>query len=197
MTRPISRSSNSTLTRTSSPLWPEQILLKWTRSPKGLSKSLSDQSTTLLNPLLTEKSVTVLQARESLPVLWPRDSPLRRTSHSTRSTAPDLMAESSVMMLRATNVHLLLTLPVSYLLFSLLAKVEQHKTSTTVSTTVSATSGAKTTLEFNQTTPSGNAYVDRPVSSMRKIIADRLIMSKTTIPHYYLTSKIQMDDLMK
>lgn len=35
------------------------------------------------------------------------------------------------------------------------------------------------------------------VSNMRKIIASRLLESKTTIPHYYLTSEIQVDALMK
>mmetsp|Transcript_11319 Transcript_11319/g.9710 ORF Transcript_11319/g.9710 Transcript_11319/m.9710 type:complete len:202 (+) Transcript_11319:897-1502(+) len=32
---------------------------------------------------------------------------------------------------------------------------------------------------------------------MRKVIANRLLESKTTIPHYYLTSEIVMDNLIK
>jgi len=49
------------------------------------------------------------------------------------------------------------------------------------------------------TTPavSGGAYVDIPVSQVRKIIADRLLESKRTIPHYYLTVEIEVDKLMK
>jgi pyruvate/2-oxoglutarate dehydrogenase complex dihydrolipoamide acyltransferase (E2) component len=38
---------------------------------------------------------------------------------------------------------------------------------------------------------------DIELSNMRKVIASRLLESKTTIPHYYLTSEINMDNLMK
>lgn len=43
--------------------------------------------------------------------------------------------------------------------------------------------------------PSGAAYVDVPVSGTRAIIAKRLLESKTTIPHYYLTVDINMDEV--
>jgi pyruvate dehydrogenase E2 component (dihydrolipoamide acetyltransferase) len=36
-----------------------------------------------------------------------------------------------------------------------------------------------------------------PVDSMRKIIAKRLLESKTTIPHFYLNSDIHLDELLK
>lgn len=39
---------------------------------------------------------------------------------------------------------------------------------------------------------SGQPFVDLPLTSMRKIIAQRLSESKQTIPHYYLTSDIDM-----
>jgi len=39
---------------------------------------------------------------------------------------------------------------------------------------------------------SGQAYVDFPLSNIRKVIAQRLSESKQTIPHYYLTSDIDM-----
>lgn len=55
----------------------------------------------------------------------------------------------------------------------------------------------KTSITYDQKTPSGNIYADRPVSSMRRVIAERLLESKTTIPHYYLTSKINMDSIIK
>jgi pyruvate dehydrogenase E2 component (dihydrolipoamide acetyltransferase) len=32
---------------------------------------------------------------------------------------------------------------------------------------------------------------------MRKVIADRLLISKTTIPHYYLTKTVNMDESLK
>lgn len=44
---------------------------------------------------------------------------------------------------------------------------------------------------------SSSAYTDTPVSSMRKIIASRLSESKSTIPHYYLTTEINMDRVNK
>lgn len=43
--------------------------------------------------------------------------------------------------------------------------------------------------------PSGAAYVDVPVSGTRAVIAKRLLESKTTIPHYYLTVDINMDEV--
>lgn len=39
-------------------------------------------------------------------------------------------------------------------------------------------------------------YVDIPFTNMRKTIAKRLSESKRTIPHYYLTSEIFIDNLL-
>ncbi|ORX51290.1 pyruvate dehydrogenase complex dihydrolipoamide acetyltransferase [Hesseltinella vesiculosa] len=43
----------------------------------------------------------------------------------------------------------------------------------------------------------GDAYEDIPATSMRKIIASRLSESKQQVPHYYLTSEINMDKVNK
>lgn len=43
--------------------------------------------------------------------------------------------------------------------------------------------------------PAGAAYVDIPVSNTRAIIAKRLLESKVTIPHYYLTVDINVDNV--
>jgi pyruvate dehydrogenase E2 component (dihydrolipoamide acetyltransferase) len=32
---------------------------------------------------------------------------------------------------------------------------------------------------------------------MRKVIANRLLESKTTIPHYYLSVSVEMDEILK
>ena len=47
--------------------------------------------------------------------------------------------------------------------------------------------------------PGGGAaeYTDLPLSNIRKVIAQRLLQSKTTIPHYYLTQEVNVDGLMK
>lgn len=45
------------------------------------------------------------------------------------------------------------------------------------------------------TMPSGAAYIDIPVSNTRNIIAKRLLESKVTIPHYYLTVDINVDNV--
>lgn len=45
--------------------------------------------------------------------------------------------------------------------------------------------------------PAGAAYVDIPVSNIRGVIAKRLLESKTTIPHYYLTVDCNMDQINK
>lgn len=45
--------------------------------------------------------------------------------------------------------------------------------------------------------PAGaGGYTDIPHTQIRKVIASRLTMSKTTIPHYYLSMDIKMDNLM-
>ncbi|KAI8329514.1 pyruvate dehydrogenase complex dihydrolipoamide acetyltransferase [Chlamydoabsidia padenii] len=43
----------------------------------------------------------------------------------------------------------------------------------------------------------GEAYSDIPASNMRKIIAFRLTESKQQLPHYYLTTEINMDKINK
>jgi len=40
------------------------------------------------------------------------------------------------------------------------------------------------------------AFEDKPVSNMRKIIAKRLLESKQQIPHFYVTTDIQLDALL-
>ncbi|XP_031561753.1 dihydrolipoyllysine-residue acetyltransferase component of pyruvate dehydrogenase complex, mitochondrial-like [Actinia tenebrosa] len=42
----------------------------------------------------------------------------------------------------------------------------------------------------------GAAYEDIPLTNMRQVIAKRLVLSKQTIPHYYLSLDIAMDELM-
>ncbi|KAI9356050.1 pyruvate dehydrogenase complex dihydrolipoamide acetyltransferase [Pilaira anomala] len=44
---------------------------------------------------------------------------------------------------------------------------------------------------------SGDAFVDQPTTSMRKIIAARLTESKQQVPHYYVTVEINMDKVNK
>lgn len=39
-------------------------------------------------------------------------------------------------------------------------------------------------------------YVDIPLTNVRQIIAKRLLQSKTTIPHYYLSVDVEMDDVL-
>ncbi len=34
---------------------------------------------------------------------------------------------------------------------------------------------------------------DRPLTSMRKVVAQRMVESKTTVPHFYLTAEVDMD----
>jgi len=63
-----------------------------------------------------------------------------------------------------------------------------------VAATTSARPTAATTPLFTST---ASAYEDIPVSQIRKITAARLLESKSTIPHYYLSIECQMDELMK
>ena len=43
----------------------------------------------------------------------------------------------------------------------------------------------------------GLDYEEVPLSSMRKTIAKRLTESKQTVPHFYLTAEVEMDELFK
>lgn len=45
--------------------------------------------------------------------------------------------------------------------------------------------------------PVQNPYTDIELTNMRLTIANRLLESKTTIPHYYLTMSINMDKVLK
>jgi len=49
---------------------------------------------------------------------------------------------------------------------------------------------------IHQPTSSGPEFEDVPLSNMRKVIAKRLLESKQTVPHFYLTVDCQLDDLM-
>lgn len=40
-------------------------------------------------------------------------------------------------------------------------------------------------------------YEDAELTNMRQVIAKRLLQSKQTIPHYYLTAEINVDELLK
>lgn len=45
--------------------------------------------------------------------------------------------------------------------------------------------------------PAGAAYIDIPVSNVRGVIAKRLLESKVTIPHYYLTVDCNVDKVLE
>uniref|UniRef100_A0A1B0AZA2 dihydrolipoyllysine-residue acetyltransferase n=1 Tax=Glossina palpalis gambiensis TaxID=67801 RepID=A0A1B0AZA2_9MUSC len=55
---------------------------------------------------------------------------------------------------------------------------------------------AKPSKDKEQVAPQGG-YIDIPISNVRGVIAKRLVESKTTIPHYYVTMECQMDALLK
>lgn len=42
-----------------------------------------------------------------------------------------------------------------------------------------------------------SAYTDISLTNMRQVIAKRLLQSKQTVPHYYLSVEIDIDDLLK
>lgn len=44
--------------------------------------------------------------------------------------------------------------------------------------------------------PAGASYMDTPVSNIRGVIAKRLMQSKQTIPHYYLSVDINVDKIL-
>jgi pyruvate dehydrogenase E2 component (dihydrolipoamide acetyltransferase) len=56
--------------------------------------------------------------------------------------------------------------------------------------------GASTTSAAQPSAPQSD-YTDTPVSNMRRTIGSRLTQSKQEIPHYYVTSDINMDKVLK
>eukprot|EP01080_Neovahlkampfia_damariscottae_P005588 gene5588-9404_t len=72
------------------------------------------------------------------------------------------------------------------------------KTETKVSTPV--TMKAETPTQAKRAAPAESStsdFKDLPVTQIRKVIAARLLESKQTIPHYYLSVDCQVDELMK
>lgn len=45
--------------------------------------------------------------------------------------------------------------------------------------------------------PPENPFTDTPLTNMRKVIASRLLEAKSTIPHFYLTISVPMDEALK
>lgn len=55
---------------------------------------------------------------------------------------------------------------------------------------------SSTTTPTNVAPVAGGSFVDIPLTGMRQTIAKRLLQSKQSIPHYYLTVDIEMDQLL-
>ncbi|CAH8556376.1 unnamed protein product [Schistosoma turkestanicum] len=64
------------------------------------------------------------------------------------------------------------------------------------STDLGAAPAVKTSTTASQISMSGK-FEDIDVSNMRSVIAKRLTQSKQTIPHYYLTMDIQVDEILE
>ena len=47
------------------------------------------------------------------------------------------------------------------------------------------------------TPAAGEPYTTVPLSTMRKVIAERMTISKTTVPHFYLTVDCEIDELLR
>lgn len=58
----------------------------------------------------------------------------------------------------------------------------------------SRAAGSPATTPQTETAPAG--YEEIPVSGMRRVIAERLLHSKQTIPHFYLSADVRMDGLL-
>eukprot|EP00794_Sanderia_malayensis_P012200 gene12200-13456_t len=56
---------------------------------------------------------------------------------------------------------------------------------------------ATTTKSSDRPSAVGGQYTDIELSNMRKTIAKRLLEAKQTIPHYYLSVDIEMDDVLR
>ncbi|CAO3692114.1 unnamed protein product [Umbelopsis ramanniana] len=75
--------------------------------------------------------------------------------------------------------------------------VENYKPAAASASKPAAAAAAKPAAANAPTTAAGPAYTDVPTTNMRRVIATRLLESKTTMPHYYLTSEINMEKINK
>jgi pyruvate dehydrogenase E2 component (dihydrolipoamide acetyltransferase) len=79
--------------------------------------------------------------------------------------------------------------------------IKKESSSTTVTPPPQPSSSSSVskpiTMPTKEVSTTGGDYTDIPVSQIRKVIAARLLESKTTIPHYYLAIDCQIDELMK
>ena len=66
-----------------------------------------------------------------------------------------------------------------------------------VKPTASAPAPSKALPEDAQVNEYGMAYVEKSINNIQKITAKRLLESKTTVPHFYLTVECVLDDLFK
>lgn len=62
--------------------------------------------------------------------------------------------------------------------------------------TAGAAPAAPAAKQKSAVVPAGAAYIDIPLTNMRSVIAKRLLESKTTVPHYYVTIDINIDKLL-
>ena len=69
-------------------------------------------------------------------------------------------------------------------------------TSSVVATTLSSASTFSPAPTFVHGDPINDKFTDIPNSNMRKVIAKRLTESKATVPHYYVTTECEIDDLV-
>jgi pyruvate dehydrogenase E2 component (dihydrolipoamide acetyltransferase) len=65
-----------------------------------------------------------------------------------------------------------------------------------VAKTPSSKPQATVVSESKSAVPSAD-YKDTPLSNVRSVIAKRLLQSKQTIPHYYLSIDFEVDNAMK
>lgn len=74
--------------------------------------------------------------------------------------------------------------------------VESYKPTSSPSASSSKSTPASSSSKPAQASSSSSSadYEDVPASSMRKIIGQRLLESKTTVPHYYVTVEVNMGE---
>lgn len=82
-------------------------------------------------------------------------------------------------------------------LFGSLTSKDLGKLSSSEAKTQAPSAGASVAAPSIPSMPAGAAYIDIPVSNVRGVIAKRLLESKNSIPHYYLTVDCNIDKIME
>lgn len=137
-----------------------------------------------------ESSSSVIQTATQTATETVTQADNQAVTHTTQSESPNILQKSQSTT--TNNTDRLKASPLA-------KKLAQEQGINLKSVTGSGPNGRiikNDILSVPVPASTSSAYVDLPVSGVRKVIASRLTESKQNIPHYYLSTEINMDKIL-